>query len=143
MRVLVRGLLCLLVLTVASPGFAQSPAYPTKPVRVIVGFSPGGPTDVIARLVAQKLSERWNQQVYVENHAGAGGNIAAGLAAKSAPDGYLCVFGGFLLPRHGRACRIVARMERSAIRGWQGRCREVVPHRPAVPDCAIARPKGR
>jgi tripartite-type tricarboxylate transporter receptor subunit TctC len=89
MPVLIRGLLFLAALTVASTGgLAQVPAYPVKPVRVIVGFSPGGPTDVIARLVAQKLSERWGQQVYVENHAGAGGNIGAGLAARSAPDGY-------------------------------------------------------
>jgi tripartite-type tricarboxylate transporter receptor subunit TctC len=92
MRVLIRSLLCLfgylMALILSGPGVAQVPAYPSKPVRVIVGFSPGGPTDVIARLVAQKLSDRWAQQVYVENHAGAGGNIAAGLVAKSAADGY-------------------------------------------------------
>src|SRR5580704_9167360 len=77
---------CLAALSAADAAMAQT--YPTRPVRVIVGFSPGGPTDVIARIVAQKLSERWNQQVYVENHAGAGGNIGAALVAKSAPDGY-------------------------------------------------------
>jgi tripartite-type tricarboxylate transporter receptor subunit TctC len=77
---------CLATLLAADAGQAQT--YPTRSVRVIVGFSPGGPTDVIARMVAQKLSERWNQQIYVENHAGAGGNIGAALAAKAAPDGY-------------------------------------------------------
>jgi tripartite-type tricarboxylate transporter receptor subunit TctC len=86
MPVLIRSLLCLAALVAAGPSLAAT--YPVKPVRVIVGFSPGGPTDVIARLLAQKLSERWGQQVYVENHAGAGGNIGAALAAKSPADGY-------------------------------------------------------
>ncbi len=84
---LARALACLAALIFADSGLAQT-TYPTKSVRVIVGFSPGGPTDVIARLVAQKLSERWGQQVYVENHAGAGGNIGAAMAARAAPDGY-------------------------------------------------------
>lgn len=82
----------LAALLVAGACHAQSATYPTRSVRVIVGFSPGGPTDVIARLVAQKLSERWGQQVYVENHAGAGGNIGAALAAKAAADGYTVHF---------------------------------------------------
>ena len=67
---------------------ARAQAYPARPVRVIVPFAPGGQTDAIGRLIAQKLSERLGQQFYVENMPGAGGNIGAGRAAQSAPDGY-------------------------------------------------------
>ena len=67
---------------------ATAQAYPARPVRVIVPFAPGGQTDAIGRLIAQKLSERLGQQFYVENMPGAGGNIGAGRAAQSAPDGY-------------------------------------------------------
>jgi len=62
--------------------------YPNKPVRVVVGFPAGGPTDVIARLVAQKLSDSLGHQFFVENIGGAGGNTAAGQVARIAPDGY-------------------------------------------------------
>ena len=69
-------------------GPAAAAGYPDKPVKVIVPFAPAGPTDVMARLIAQKLSENLKQQFYVENHPGAGGNIGMLAAAKSAPDGY-------------------------------------------------------
>jgi tripartite-type tricarboxylate transporter receptor subunit TctC len=68
---------------------AWAQAYPLRPVRVIVPFAPGGPTDVCARLIAQKLSERLGKQFYVENVAGAGGNIGTGQAARAAADGYV------------------------------------------------------
>src|SRR5262245_4578432 len=67
---------------------ARAQAYPARPVRVIVPFAPGGQTDVTARLVAQKLSETFDKQFFVENMPGAGGNIGMGRAAKAAPAGY-------------------------------------------------------
>jgi tripartite-type tricarboxylate transporter receptor subunit TctC len=76
----------------AAPAAAQD--YPVKTVRLIAPFAPGGATDVLARLVAQKLSERWGQTVIVENRPGASGNIGAEAAARSAPDGYTLLVGG-------------------------------------------------
>jgi len=67
--------------------FAQG-TYPSKPVRIVIGFAAGGNPDVTARLVGQKLSEQWGQQVVVENRTGSNGNIAAEQVARSAPDGY-------------------------------------------------------
>jgi tripartite-type tricarboxylate transporter receptor subunit TctC len=72
----------------ALPRRLLAQTYPTRPVRMIVPFAPGGPVDVCTRLVAQRLSERLGSQFYVENVPGAGGNIGAGQAAKARPDGY-------------------------------------------------------
>jgi tripartite-type tricarboxylate transporter receptor subunit TctC len=62
--------------------------WPVRPVKLIVGFAPGGPTDLVARLVAQKLTEQTGKNFFVENVPGAGGNVGAVRAAKSPPDGY-------------------------------------------------------
>jgi tripartite-type tricarboxylate transporter receptor subunit TctC len=70
------------------PDFAFAQQYPSKPVRVIVPFPPGGVTDIAGRLIAQKLSERLGQQFYIENIAGAGGNLGMGNAARAPGDGY-------------------------------------------------------
>lgn len=70
---------------------AQAAEYPAKPVRFLVGFAAGGANDLVARVVAARLGPRLNQQVIVENRAGAGGNIAHEVAAKAAPDGYTMV----------------------------------------------------
>jgi len=83
---LLKSLLLLLLTLFCGGAWAQG--YPTKPVRIIVPFSPGGATDIVTRLVAQKLTETWGQSVIVENRAGAGGNIGGEAAANAAPDGY-------------------------------------------------------
>src|SRR5256884_4778252 len=81
--------LAIAALGAAQAAFAQgAKSYPDKPVRVIVGYSPGGLPDTIARLIGQKLSERWSQQFVVENKPGANGILGAEFVAKAAPDGY-------------------------------------------------------
>src|SRR5262245_21760119 len=75
-------------LIAALPAAAAAQPYPNKPIRMIVPFAAGGPTDVIARVVAQKLSEGWGQQIVTENIPGAGGNTGIAMAAKAPADGY-------------------------------------------------------
>ena len=86
-----------LLLSGAAPSLAEG--YPTRPVRVVVGFPAGGPTEIIARIAAQKLSESLGQQFYVENLPGAGSNIASGQVAHAAPDGYtiMVISTGFMV----------------------------------------------
>src|SRR5258707_2746734 len=80
-------LLLAAVLLLGSVPAATAQGYPHRPVRVVVGFPAGGPTDVIARMVAQKLSDALGQQFFVENIGGAGGNTASRQGARATPDG--------------------------------------------------------
>ena len=80
---------CLGILSAGQASAQDATAgYPKKPIRIIVPFPAGGTSDVLARMVGQKLNEAWGQPVIVENRAGANGNIGADLVAKSEPDGY-------------------------------------------------------
>jgi tripartite-type tricarboxylate transporter receptor subunit TctC len=82
-KAIIAGLLLLPVVCLPQPA-----EYPNRPVRILVGFTPGGGPDITARYLAQKLTESWGQQVIVENRPGAGGTLAAGMVARAAPDGY-------------------------------------------------------
>jgi tripartite-type tricarboxylate transporter receptor subunit TctC len=88
---LLRALLLAILAGLAGPAIAQE-AYPTKPVRFVVPFPAGGPLDVLARLYAQQLSERWGKSVIVENRVGATGTIGVDAVVKSPPDGYTLLF---------------------------------------------------
>src|SRR5437660_3769358 len=92
-------MLAALVALIVSSAAALAQSYPSKSVRVVVGFAAGGPTDVIARIVAQKLSDTLGQQFYVENLGGAGGNTASGQVARAPADGYtiMVVSTGFMV----------------------------------------------
>jgi tripartite-type tricarboxylate transporter receptor subunit TctC len=94
-------------LVVAAALFSGQPAsaqakYPDRPIRMIVTFPPGGPTDSIGRLIAQKVTEKWGQQIVVENIAGGGGNLGMATAARAPADGYtiLVVSTGFIINPH-------------------------------------------
>jgi len=82
-----------LATTANAAATAAATPYPTKPIRYIVPFAPGGPTDLMSRAFAEKVGEAWGQQVVVDNRGGAGGNIGAEVVAKSAPDGYTVMIG--------------------------------------------------
>ncbi len=90
-RTAMNGLVAISLSLLALSAGAQD-AWPNKPVRMVVPFAPGGSTDVIARMVGQKLSVLWGQPVVIENRAGAGGNVGADVVAKSPGDGYTLLF---------------------------------------------------
>ena len=111
---------------------------PYKPVRIIVPFAAGGPSDILARVLAQKLSASWKQSVIVDNRAGAGGSLGASIAAKSAPDGTTLLLSdtGILTigpalyatcPTHPRT------LSRSSISPRTGSCSWRRPTRPSTP----------
>jgi len=88
------GILCTLPVWHAAAQ-TSAPPYPSKPLRILVGFPPGGNSDFVARAVGRGLGDLWGQQIVVDNRPGAGGNIAAELVAKSPPDGYTLLLGVF------------------------------------------------
>lgn len=89
------ALLFVLAGVMGSPLCAQT--YPTKPLRFVLPYPPGGPTDFLGRLIGQKLSEQLGQPVVADNRPGAGGNVGSEVAAKATPDGYTITIGGFWL----------------------------------------------
>jgi tripartite-type tricarboxylate transporter receptor subunit TctC len=96
---------------------AQSTAtYPNRPVKLVIPFPPGGPLDIIGRLIAQKATEDWGQSVVVDNRPGAGGNIGADLVAKAPPDGYTIVMGA--LSTHAVNPSLYAKMPYDAVKDF-------------------------
>ena len=87
------GVLATLAVVPTTEALAETQAFPTKPVRIVVAFPAGGGTDIVARILAPKLSEVWGQQVFIDNRAGASGVIGTEVAARSAPDGYTLFLG--------------------------------------------------
>lgn len=95
---------CALVVTSLAPGVAAQ-TYPSRPVRIVVGYPPGGPTDLIARVIAQKLSETMGQQFVIDNRAGANGIVGTEIVVRSPPDGHTILFGTSSLASNGSLYR--------------------------------------
>src|SRR5918998_1022756 len=93
MRIRIRAVASLVALLLAAPGFVAAQAYPSKPLRIIVPFPPGGATDIAGRYIGQKLGEALGQQAIPDNRPGANGTIGLELAAKAPPDGHTLVVG--------------------------------------------------
>jgi len=91
-RALIAGSTLIAAPALARQGLAQG-TYPNKPIRIVVGFAPGGATDILGRIVASHLQAAWNIQAIVENRPGAGGNVGADIVAKAPPDGYTLLLG--------------------------------------------------
>jgi tripartite-type tricarboxylate transporter receptor subunit TctC len=88
MSILACGAIVVATVVGAAMSAASEPPYPSRPIRMLVGFSPGGGSDVVARILGNKLSDAWKQQVVVDNRAGAGGVLASEITARAAPNGY-------------------------------------------------------
>src|SRR5688572_29189270 len=92
-RLAMSAVLALSALAYSMPGFTQPAQFPARPMRIIVPFVAGGSADVLSRVLAQRLSQQYGQQIVVENRPGSGGHVGAEAAARAAPDGYTIVFG--------------------------------------------------
>ena len=135
---MLKRLACAALLSFATMANAQT--YPTKPVRLIVGFPPGGGTDVVSRVIAQKLTEWWGQAVTVENRAGATGTIGADSVAKAAPDGYTLLMGH--VNSHGIAPNLFPKMPYDALKdfvavAYVGYVPNVLAVHPSVPAKSV------
>jgi len=106
----------LTVTLVSLPLVATAQTYPSKPIRLVVPFPPGGPLDLAGRAIGQHLTEAWGQPVLVDNKPGAGGNIGADIVAKSAPDGYTLVMGA--LSTHAVNPHLFAKMPYDALKDF-------------------------
>jgi len=108
--------LLLAAAALAAPAVAGAQAYPSRPVKLVVPFPPGGSLDITGRLIAQRLTDMWGQAVVVENKPGAGGNIGADFVAKAAPDGYTILLGA--LSTHAVNPNLYAKMPYDAVRDF-------------------------
>ena len=110
---------CALVVAVGNAAIAAEPAvdYPQRPIRIVIGFTPGGGPDITARFLSQKLTERWRQQVVVDNRPGAGGTIAANIVATSNPDGYTLLS---VSNAHAVAAAIYAKLPYDTVKDFAG-----------------------